>query len=109
MIRYPDLFSWLKDREGGYVLNWDANDLLKLLDTWYYGDISIIKDDGDYVKALRSIKAKGLIMPSKTDLYFPVRTCPYNVAVKRELLTKFQRSRKTVLSRSRILPMESYP
>ena len=72
MIRYPDLFSWLKDREGGYVLNWDANDLLKLLDTWYYGDISLIRDNGDYVKALSSIKVKGLIMPSKTDLYFPV-------------------------------------
>ena len=71
-IRYPDLQSWLREREGGYVLNWDANDLIVLLKTWYYGDISLIRDGGDYVKALRSIKAKGLIMPSKTDLYFPV-------------------------------------
>ncbi|KAG2368433.1 Alpha/Beta hydrolase protein [Suillus spraguei] len=70
--RYPDLNSFLRERwEGGYVNNWDANDMIALLTTWQKGDISIIRDGGDYEKALKSIKAKGLIMPSKTDLYFP--------------------------------------
>lgn len=69
---YPDLNSWLRERwEGGYVNNWDANDMIALLNTWQKGDISIIRDGGDYEKALKSIKAKALIMPSKTDLYFP--------------------------------------
>jgi homoserine acetyltransferase len=71
--RYPDLNSFLRERwEGGYINNWDANDMIALLNTWQKGDISIVRDGGDYEKALKSIKAKGLIMPSKTDLYFPV-------------------------------------
>lgn len=47
--------------------------MLALLNTWQTGDISLVRDNGDLGKALKSIKAKGLIMPSKTDLYFPVR------------------------------------
>lgn len=47
--------------------------MLALLNTWQTGDISLVRDNGDLEKALKSIKAKGLIMPSKTDLYFPVR------------------------------------
>lgn len=65
--------SWLReDWEGGFLTEWDANDMLALLHTWYTGDVSQVRDSGDYVKALSSIKAKGLIMPCKTDLYFPV-------------------------------------
>jgi homoserine O-acetyltransferase len=46
--------------------------MLTLLNTWQTGDISKVRDNGDYEKALKGITAKGLIMPSKTDLYFPV-------------------------------------
>lgn len=46
--------------------------MLTLLNTWQNGDISLIRDGGNLEAALESIKAKGLIMPSKTDLYFPV-------------------------------------
>lgn len=70
---YPDMGSWLRENwEGRFVNNWDANDMLTLLNTWQTGDISLVRDGGDYEKALKSIKAKGLLMPSKTDLYFPV-------------------------------------
>jgi len=70
--RFPDMDSWLRENwEGGYVNNWDANDMLTLLNTWQMGDVSLVRDGGDYAKCLGSIKAKGLIMPSKTDLYFP--------------------------------------
>jgi homoserine acetyltransferase len=73
--RYPDLNSFLRERwEARYIQYWDANDMIALLKTWQNGDISIVRDGGDYEKALKSIKAKGLIMPSKTDLYFPVST-----------------------------------
>jgi len=69
--KYADLESFLRGRwEAGY-LKWDANDLVTLFGTWSNGDISLVRDGGDYEKALKSIKAKGLIMPSKTDLYFP--------------------------------------
>ncbi|KIJ39900.1 hypothetical protein M422DRAFT_60651 [Sphaerobolus stellatus SS14] len=69
--KYPNLHSWLKGEWENRFLSWDANDMLVLYNTWYNGDISIIRDNGDYEKALKSIKAKALIMPCKTDLYFP--------------------------------------
>ncbi|KIJ67815.1 hypothetical protein HYDPIDRAFT_173571 [Hydnomerulius pinastri MD-312] len=69
---YPDLNAFIRERwEGRNLQYWDANDMVALLNTWQRGDISIVRDGGDYEKALKSIKAKGLIMPSKTDLYFP--------------------------------------
>lgn len=51
---------------------WDANDLVTLLHTWQVADISAIRDSGDLEKCLGAIKARGLIMPCKTDLYFAV-------------------------------------
>jgi len=70
--QFPDLNSWLRENwEARYVSTWDANDMLTLLNTWQNGDISLIRDGGNLEAALESIKAKGLIMPSKTDLYFP--------------------------------------
>ena len=66
--------------EGGFLGTWDANDLVTLLHTWYYGDVTLVgkstfsashNEDG-FASTLSAIKAKGLIMPCKTDLYFPV-------------------------------------
>ena len=68
--------AFLKEAwEGRFVANWDANDMLVLLNTWQRGDISLVRDGGDFTNALRSITAKALIMPCKTDLYFCV--CRY--------------------------------
>ncbi|KAF7351101.1 AB hydrolase-1 domain-containing protein [Mycena sanguinolenta] len=53
---------------------WDAHDLLCMLRTWQKGDISLFgpeEDKGDLLKALGRIKAKCLIMPSRSDFYFP--------------------------------------
>jgi homoserine acetyltransferase len=65
---------------------WDANDLLCLLWTWQNGDVSAYNGgrkmgegerskprEGDLKKALQSIRAKCLIVPSRTDTYFPPR------------------------------------
>ena len=57
--------------------NWsgggDANDRLALLWTWQKGDITLYhpEDNGDLAKTLGRIKARCLIMPSRTDQYFP--------------------------------------
>ena len=56
---------------------WDANDMLMLLRTWQMGDVSKVKGvapnlQGDLAGVLSTVSAKGLIMPCKTDLYFPV-------------------------------------
>ena len=51
---------------------WDAHDLLCLVQCWGRGDVSAIGSaNGDLPSALASIKAKVLLMPSRTDLYFP--------------------------------------
>lgn len=67
-----------KDLEDFLVRSWEANflrrdmrDLLAQLSTWQNGDISA--NDlyrGDLQMALAGIKAKVLLMPSATDLYF---------------------------------------
>ena len=104
--RYPDLNSFIRERwEERYLQYWDANDMIALLTTWQRGDISIVRDGGDYEKALKSIKAKGLIMPSKTDLYFPVRCCTLK-CIHANDLNLF--SRKTARSRCPILEMPHY-
>ncbi|KAJ3483510.1 hypothetical protein NLI96_g6263 [Meripilus lineatus] len=91
--KYTNLNNFLHaEWEGGFLTVWDANDLLTLLHTWQMGDVSRIDGNalidsslvspqsnntsvknstGDLVSVLGSIKAKALIMPCKTDLYFP--------------------------------------
>lgn len=51
----------------------DANDRLALLWTWQHGDITLYhpEDNGDLAKTLGRIKTKCLIMPARTDQYFP--------------------------------------
>ena len=69
---YPNLDAFLREEWEHSFYEWDANDLLTLLNTWKTGDVSKVRDGGDLNKCLSQIKAKGLIMPSKSDLYFPV-------------------------------------
>ncbi|KAH9945666.1 homoserine O-acetyltransferase [Amylocystis lapponica] len=71
---YPSLDAFIREAwEARYVTYWDANDMLALLSTWQNGDVSLVRDGGDFARCLRSIKARALLMPSKTDLYFCVR------------------------------------
>ena len=61
------LKSWAND----HAKNWDANNLLSKLQTWQLNDISkcpIYKNN--YIKALKSIRAKTILMPCNQDLYF---------------------------------------
>lgn len=46
--------------------------MLVMLRTWQNGDVSKQPPyNGHFEKALASIRAKILVMPGKTDLYFP--------------------------------------
>ena len=50
----------------------DANNVLAQIATWRSGDISANKSyNGDFAKALGSIKASVCVMPCTTDAYFP--------------------------------------
>ncbi len=69
----PSLEAFLKsDWEDRYHARKAAN-LYAQLVTWYHGDISANElYGGDLVRALNTIRARVLLMPGRTDLYFPV-------------------------------------
>ena len=68
------LDSWGNDQ----AKNWDANDLLCKLKTWQLNDISKGPIyNNNYIKALKSIKAKTILMPCNQDLYFRVEDNEY--------------------------------
>ena len=84
---YLDLgFSSLEDYlitawEGRY-LQLDANDILAMVATWQAGDISDNSlYNGDFEQALGAIKARALVMPSRTDQYFPPEDNAIEVAL----------------------------
>lgn len=54
----------------------DPHDLLGMIDTWLRCDLSDnLIYQGDYQGAFKAIKAKTLVMPSATDLYFTPDDC----------------------------------
>ena len=60
----------------------DANDLLAMIRTWQNADISNNHVyEGDFRGALNSIKAKAIVMPGSTDLYFPPEDNAIEVAL----------------------------
>jgi homoserine O-acetyltransferase len=70
-LGYATLEGFLVESWEAQFLRRDANDLLAQIWTWWHGDISdneIYR--GDLAAALGAIRAKALIMPSQTDLYF---------------------------------------
>src|SRR5581483_5911062 len=59
----------------------DANDYILQARTWQRHDVGTTPGfDGDTERALRSITAKVLYMPSQTDLYFPITDARYEQA-----------------------------
>lgn len=65
---FEDLLEdWERDHLG-----WDANDLLAKLWTWQHGDISANdRHGGDFEGALAAIRARAILIPCTTDMYFP--------------------------------------
>lgn len=70
-IGYSTLEDFLvRDWEAGFLRR-DADNLLSMIETWKRSDISDNEHfGGDLRRALASIQAQTLIMPSATDLYF---------------------------------------
>jgi len=69
----PDLATYLRnDWEASFARRRAANCYAQLV-TWYHGDISANPlYGGDLERALKGIRARVLLMPSETDLYFRV-------------------------------------
>lgn len=72
-LGYASIDDFLVDFWEGWFLKRDANNLLSQLWTGQHADISA-NDlyQGDLDRALSAIKADTIVMPSSTDLYFPV-------------------------------------
>ncbi|KAL8799299.1 MAG: hypothetical protein Q9182_006003 [Xanthomendoza sp. 2 TL-2023] len=70
-IGFSDVEHYIRKNWEDSFETWDPEDLLALARMWQAGDIGKIRDDGDYLKALESIESKVLVMPSRTDTYFP--------------------------------------
>jgi homoserine O-acetyltransferase len=63
----------IESRRKTFFANNDANDLILQARTWQRHDVGTTPGfNGDVERALRSIQAPVLYMPSETDLYFPV-------------------------------------
>ena len=71
----------LHEYRTNFIPGADANDLILQMRTWERHDVGTTPGFGGNVeKALRSIKAPILYMPSETDLYFPLTDARYEAA-----------------------------
>jgi homoserine O-acetyltransferase len=69
----PDLDTYLRNDWEMSFERRRAADCYAQLVTWYHGDISANPlYGGDFVRALKAIKARVLLLPGQTDLYFRV-------------------------------------
>jgi homoserine O-acetyltransferase len=73
--------SWYLDSFGAA----DANNLLAMLWTWQHADVGAHPSyGGDAAAALAAIRARAVVMPSATDLYFPPEDSELEVAAMRD-------------------------
>ncbi|KAJ5131435.1 uncharacterized protein N7515_007474 [Penicillium bovifimosum] len=80
-LKFKDLEDFMVNFWEKWACSKEPENLLVLLQTWQNGDVSQQElYSGDFEKAMASIKAKALVLPSKTDLYFPPEDSEYEVA-----------------------------
>jgi homoserine O-acetyltransferase len=73
--------QYFQYRRTHFISGADANNLILQMRTWEKHDVGATPGfKGDLEKALRSIKAPLLYMPSETDLYFPLGDARYEAA-----------------------------
>ncbi|KAI0205214.1 Alpha/Beta hydrolase protein [Astrocystis sublimbata] len=80
-LGYKDLEDFMVAFWETWALSKDPENMITMLDTWQSADCS--QQDaygGDFKLAMKSIKARTLVLPSKTDLYFPPEDSEYEVA-----------------------------
>jgi len=71
-LGFKDLEDFMVNFWEAWGLSKDAENMLVMLYTWQSGDVSSQEPyNGDFKAAMQGIKAKALILPGKTDLYFP--------------------------------------
>jgi homoserine O-acetyltransferase len=79
---YASLEDFLVRYWEATYLGRDAWNLVAMIRTWQACDVGTLRD-GDYEAAMRSIAAPVLVMPGRTDLYFPPEDSEAEVALLR--------------------------
>ncbi|PPJ55964.1 hypothetical protein CBER1_03603 [Cercospora berteroae] len=71
-LGFKDLEDFMVGFWETWALDKDPENMLAMLHTWQAGDVSDQAPyNGDFDAAMKGIKAKILVMPCRTDLYFP--------------------------------------
>ncbi|KAF2011159.1 homoserine acetyltransferase family protein [Aaosphaeria arxii CBS 175.79] len=84
-LGYKDLDDFLSNFWEKWALSKDPENMLVMAHTWQAGDCSAQEPyNGDFKKAMQGIKAKALVLPAKTDLYFPPEDSEIEVQNMRE-------------------------
>ncbi|KAL3492859.1 Alpha/Beta hydrolase protein [Aspergillus germanicus] len=79
-LGFKDLEDFLQGFWEKWALSKDPGNLLAMAETWQNGDVSQQEPyGGSFEKAMASIKAKTLVLPARTDLYFPPEDSEYEV------------------------------
>ncbi|KAK5134516.1 hypothetical protein LTR08_006433 [Meristemomyces frigidus] len=80
-LGFKDLEDFMVNFWETWALSKDPENMLVMLHTWQAGDCSDQEPyNGDIEAAMKGIKAKALVLPSKTDLYFPPEDSEIEVA-----------------------------
>jgi homoserine O-acetyltransferase len=80
-LGYASLDDFITQFWEGDFLKKDANNVLAMIRSWQHGDIAAnALYEGDFDLALAGIKAKAIVMPGRTDLYFPPEDSEYEVS-----------------------------
>jgi homoserine O-acetyltransferase len=83
-LGYATLEDFLVRYWEGMYLARDANNLLSMMTTWQAADVGANeRHGGDYAAAMAAIDADVLVMPGRTDLYFPPEDSEAEVALLR--------------------------
>jgi homoserine O-acetyltransferase len=81
---YATLEDFLVRYWEGLYLARDANNLVSMIRTWQRADVSANdRHGGDLAAAMRAIEAEVLVMPGRTDLYFPPEDSEAEVSLLR--------------------------
>ncbi|XHG07328.1 hypothetical protein AWENTII_010480 [Aspergillus wentii] len=90
-LGFKGLEDFMQNFWEKWALSKDPENLLVMLQTWQNGDVSKQAPyDGNFEKAMESIKAKALVLPGKTDLYFPPEDSEYEVACMKPGIGEFE-------------------
>ncbi|RDW71145.1 homoserine acetyltransferase family protein-like protein [Coleophoma cylindrospora] len=84
-LGFKDLEDFIVNFWESWALRKDPENMLVMLYTWQAADCSNQEPyNGDFKAAMQAIKAKTLVLPGKTDLYFPPEDSEIEVANMKE-------------------------